>query len=834
MARELGLGDKDGGSMKIKRDKATLCVVIGCISALGASGLRAQQNASVGASVSDSSGELQEIIVSARKHDESILNVPEIVVAIPRAKLEAMQTVDFTDLPSFVPGLLFGQSAGATGTQVSIRGIGTSAFDQGIDQSVTLNIDGLSPGTALAFQSGMFDLAQVEVLKGPQALFFGKSSTGGVISLRTADPTNDVEIIGVTSYETVARTPREEAIISGPVTDTLKARLAAMYQTSEGFFQNTGVAAPGFGGVTPTDPRSPNTYNYIIRGTVLWDPTDQIDTRLKLNLVHDHTTTPNLVQLSDCPEGTNFAPSGIPFIGNDPCQINKNYREVWMNAADYPGIINNGVPFMDNQQEFATLEVNYRPTRNLTITSVTADYLMLSNSVISGDASTEAGPAITSENFFSRREVTEEARVNSEFQSPVNFTAGLFYEDGHIQEIASLPANTAIGLPPNFGIASMPIDITTYSVFGQVRWDILPRLELAAGLRWSDETRTEYPVNGINLVYPQLGYGAPIPVLQPRIHADNNSPEVTLTYRPTDDLTTYAAYKTGFKSGSFSIATPPNPGTNNAFGEETVKGGETGVKSRWLDRHLTADITAYIYDYSGLQVGAIAPAVDGQNILQTLNAGAARIYGLDFDATYRPIQFEGLAINAAVDWNHARYETLDNVPCWGGQTIVLGCNQLFSAATGLYTAQNLNGAPMLRAPTWQTQLGISHDFALPNGYELTLSNNNAFTSRYVTFLAVGRPNNDDYQGSFVKSDLSLSLRGRGGAWELALIGKDLNNRITTGNCQPANFANGVVLGGQVTGGTTSGPAGLSETECWVDGGRQVWLRLTVRPFASHN
>ena len=813
------------------RGTATVCIVMVCVSALGSHIARAQQNTQT-APASDNSGELQEVIVSARKHEESILNVPAIEVAIPQAKLEALQAVEITDLPSIVPGLQFGRSAGAVGTQVSLRGVGTSSFDQGIDQSVALLIDGMAPGTALAFQSGMFDLGQVEVLKGPQALFFGKSSPGGVISLRTADPTDEFEVIARSSYEFVAVTPREEAIISGPITDTLKARLSAMYQTSEGFFKDTGVADVGLGGVTPTNPRSPSGYNYTIRGTVLWNPTDQIDSRLKLNLVHDHTVDENLVQLSDCPEGRNFAPFGIPFIGNDPCQINGNYREVWMNPADYPGILNNGVPFMDNQQEFATLEVNYRPIQGLTVTSVTADYLMVSNSLISGDASTEAGPAITSENFFHRREFTEELRVNSDFQSPLNFTAGAFYEDGRIEETSSLPANTAIGLPPNFGEDSIPIDIRTFSLFGQARWQIISRLELAAGLRWSDETRTEYPINGLNLVYPQLADGAPIPVLQPRIHANNDSPEVTLTYRPTDDLTTFAAWKEGFKSGSFSISTAPNPDTNNAFGEETVRGGELGLKSRWFDHHLTADLAAYLYNYSGLQVGAVAPNQNGTINIQTLNAGASRVYGLDFDTAYRPAQIEGLGINAAVDWNRARYLTLTNVPCWGGQTIADGCNQIFSSATGLYTAQNLSGTPLLRAPAWQAQLGLTYELPLARGYKLAFSNNNAFTSRYVTFLALGRPNDDNYQGSFVKSDVSLSLEGPDNAWELALVGKDLNDKLTTGNCQPTNFANGVVLGGQVTGGTTSGPAGVGQTECWIDPGREVWLRLTVRPFAS--
>jgi outer membrane receptor protein involved in Fe transport len=250
-------------------------------------------------------------------------------------------------------------------------------------------------------------------------------------------------------------------------------------------------------------------------------------------------------------------------------------------------------------------------------------------------------------------------------------------------------------------------------------------------------------------------------------------------------------------------------------------------------RYLRVEILAgYFYNYAGLQVGAVQPAQNGVITIQTLNAGAARVYGVDFDTAYRPQAIEGLGLNAALNWNHARYLVLDNVPCWGGQTIAAGCNQILNTNTGLYTAQNLDGTPLIRAPAWQANLGPSYEFPLPRGYRMVLSNNNSFSSRYVTFLAVGRPNSDNYQSSYVKTDLSLSLDGPGDSWEVALIGKDLNDKLISGYCNSANFANGAVLGGEVTGGTGVGRAGIDQVGCNVYPGREVWLRLTVRPFAS--
>src|ERR1700741_108907 len=112
--------------------------------------------------------------------------------------LEASAINDIARLTTRVPGLLLGNGVLAIGPQISLRGIGTSTQDAGVDQSVSLNLDGLSVAQGLAYRAGLFDVDQVEVLKGPQALFYGKSSTGGVLALRTNDPGDRLEIIGRT------------------------------------------------------------------------------------------------------------------------------------------------------------------------------------------------------------------------------------------------------------------------------------------------------------------------------------------------------------------------------------------------------------------------------------------------------------------------------------------------------------------------------------------------------------------------------------------------------------------------------------------------------------
>ena len=772
----------------------------------------------------------QDIIVTARKRQESILNVPVVETAIPKEQLQRLQTVDVKDLATLVPGLTIGHAQVAVGTLVAIRGIGTISSDPGVDASVSLNIDGLSLANGIAFNSGLFDLQQVEVLKGPQALFYGKSSPGGVISLRTADPTDRFEIIANASYEFEARTPREEVIVSGPVTDELKLRLAAMYQTSDGYFHNTAVAAPGTGAVTPTNRRDPSSTDYVIRGTALWTPSPEFSARLKINFVKDDVINSSTSQTADCPNGPNFAPLGIPFIVGSGCTLDRQLAVVYLDKSVFKTANFDGVPRTDQIQSYGSLELNYDPVSRVTLTSTTAYYRLLQSSFFNATNSSSAGPAIGLSGEFGRRAFTEEVRATSDFTSSFNFTLGALYENGSFFNMPSLLGNTTYKLPAVLFTIREAVGVRTYSGFGQLRWKFLPGLELAAGGRFTDETRHETANNFTT------GVNVPVPLGVDRIHSANFAPEVTLTYKPAELITLFASYKRAFKSGSFSFGGAPSPGEDDSFGDERVRGGEGGVKSRLFDQQLALNVAGYYYNYYGLQVGAIEPARNGLATTRTFNAGAARSYGVDLDAAYRPHAITGLNIRAAANWNHARYLVLNNIPCYSGQTIAAGCNTLPDAnpthvdpATGqrLFTAQNLAGTPLVRAPQWQLSGGFDYEVPLRNDLTVVFTNNLTYSSKFVRFLAVSRPNNDQYQPAFAKVDLGVSLRGQD-RWELSLIGKNITDKVIGANCNASTSSTGVLLGSAISGGTSPGRFGVSEEACNAEQGRELVVRASVR------
>jgi iron complex outermembrane receptor protein len=766
-----------------------------------------------------------EIIVTARKRQESILNVPVVETAIPQQQLERLQVKDMRDLATLVPGLAFGGNVLSIGTQISLRGVGTSSSDPGVDQSVSLYLDGLQLGNGLAFASGTFDVGQAEVLKGPQALFYGKSSPGGVVSLRSADPTDKFEVIGRAGYELEAMEKRGEVIVSGPINDTLKGRLAGFYDQQEGFFNNivTGPLPPLGGRVGNS--RLPAEKSWMVRGTLLWNPSNQFNARLKINNMYDKVIDPGVYQLAKCPDGVGPI-FGIQFLNPaDNCRMDRDISWVEMDPAAFRHSFEGGTDFLETTQTYGTVELNYLPRPDLTITSLTAYYLLHSKSDYPASNASFAGPGIEATNGFRRREVTEELRLNSDFTGPLNFTLGGFFERGRVSDEVGVFGNTFLGFPAFLTKGTNILHIDTNSGFGQLRYKIIPQLELAAGARYTDETRTDEGLADFTNSGVQLPVARPVP----QIHSSNLAPEFTITYKPVEDVTVFGSLKKAYKSGSFSIATPPVPGLDNSFGDEKVQGGEFGVKSRWFDRTLLFNIAAYDYRFTGLQVGAITPVSNALPVVKTVNAGSAKSRGFDADLVYRPPQIPALDLNVSANYNQSRYDTLNNIPCYGGQTIAEGCNLLFSPAQnsglGGFTAQNLAGLPFVRAPKWQASFGFDWETDIGSDMKLVVANHQQYSSRMLVNL--GFP---FYQPSFFKSDLSLTLQGPKDRWEFALIGKNLNNAITTGACANSNFQGGLIPGTVITGTTLRGPAGHDEIGCITDRGREIWLRLTLKPF----
>ena len=238
------------------------------------------------------------ITVLARKQTESLQEVPVNVSVISGAVVERYAIDEIADVVSRVPGLNVQIGGSGAGAQISLRGIGSTNISSAFDSAVALNFDGVSVSTQRLLQTAFFDVVQVDVLKGPQSLFFGKSASAGVLALRSADPTEEWEVGGKAAYEFEEEGYTLSTYFSGPLSDTLGIRVALQFQDISKYVE----LEPG----TPAADRSRGLTNFIGRVTLQWDPSDNFSANLKLNYNNQDSDT--LLGHSDISCG----PDGLP------------------------------------------------------------------------------------------------------------------------------------------------------------------------------------------------------------------------------------------------------------------------------------------------------------------------------------------------------------------------------------------------------------------------------------------------------------------------------------------------------------------------------------------
>ncbi len=781
--------------------------------------------------------QLEEVIVTARKREESVLNVPVAITALSGDQLKQFGTNDMYSLTERVPGFVMGTQVASIGPTPSLRGIGTGTLNPTIDQSVSLNVDGMGFSQALAFSTAMFDMASLEVLRGPQSLFYGKNSTAGVISITTKDPGDEFELEVGGGYEVNAEEYLVHAIVSSPITDTLGVRVGVQYSDMEGWQDNNAVG-DGISSITPNIPKIPNKDDLILRGTVKWEPTENFTAKLKAN----HNTVKvdgsgGAGQLSACPDGVNtnvpddyflkdavaafYGTQSPQFLAaNEDCKIDNNINAVWMNPDNplFTGVRNGGEPFSDLEQSFGSLLLDWQFTDSLLLSSVTGYNEVEHNVMINGVQTGYAGPLIVADTNFHRQDLTQELRLTSSYSGAWNFMAGAYYQDGSMYNRTGL-----YFFQPVFGSfpkGKLPIDIETWAVFGQVLWQVTDNVELAAGARYTDETRDYKPKN--------LETGEPFPIelyKTDHLATDDVSPEFTITWTPSDTMTLFAGYRKAFKSGSWDTVSNPR-GLDQAFGDEDVEGYEGGIKTFLADHTVSLNASAYYYEYSDLQVGANQSTPQGFEI-RTLNAASATVWGIDFDLAWAPPSVEGLELFVNGNYNNAEYDKFDNAECWGGQTAAQGCNQDLDPVTGLYNAQDLSGGDLLRAPEFQTNFGFTYERPFTQSTVMSLGWSTQWSDEYAANTLL---RSDFYQDSFFKHSASISLRDADDRWQVDLIGKNLTDEITAGNCTNFNgqYSNlpGTIITGSPTG--AQGIGGIDEAVCITERGRELWLKFTYR------
>ncbi|MEN9932413.1 MAG: hypothetical protein RIS17_986, partial [Pseudomonadota bacterium] len=700
-----------------------------------------------------------EIIVTARKREETMLDVPVAMSALGGDDLQRYAASDFGGIANQVPGLLIVPIPGGAGGSVALRGVTSSASNPAIDQAVALNIDGVQVGSANYLRLSQIDLQQIEVLKGPQALFFGKNSPGGVISIRTADPKDYFEGSVSMGYEFNAREWTGQAMVSGPLAENLKGRLVVYGNKMRGWMNNNAKAYTGFT-FGPESGHAPDAKEIYARGTLLFDPTDDLNIRLKYGYSNRKASSPYaLQQRIACPYGT---AQTLGYPGAVECkQDDNNYtgkpdpRAEAANPYLYHG------DFGKTQQHLASLEMSYSVTPEISLTSVTG-YFDIKDK-FNGSASYQHGTPLIAGTYVNRREFSQELRLNTDFRdAPVNLTLGAYYQDlGFKQRVPlaidlfAFGATAAPGLGWSQSDNRFRMSGSTWSMFGQARWDIVDNLELAGGVRYTKEKKS--------FSIATLTDTDAIP-LNPKIKFSNWSPEATLTYKVSPKLSVFGAYRVGYKSGGYNSGGGSyTDGIKNDYAPEKVRGFEAGVKT--VQGPVRFNLTAYSYKYQDMQVSTFDPATITQTVV---NAASARIKGVEADIQWRtPV--EGLSLRSTLNYNKARYSEFF-VGCYTGQTIAQGCN--LNLVNGQYRQQDFKGRQLMLAPDWTGNTGFTFETPVGGSLKLTLTGDMNYSSSFFGQLEEAPLAK---QKNFTMFDASLRVGDADDRWEVALMGRNLSD-----------------------------------------------------------
>jgi outer membrane receptor protein involved in Fe transport len=741
---------------------------------------------------------LEEIIVTAQKRAQSLQDVPVSVNVVSGENITENSIQNLDELSGIVPNLTI--TEGSQSTNIFIRGLG-SGINQGFEQSVGMFIDGIYAGRDRQFRAPFLDVENVEVLRGPQGTLFGKNTIAGALNITTAKPTEEFEARATTTYEPERNEYTLEAVVSGPLSDDLGGRLALRQSEGDGYLDNT------YSG------REESSHvETVIRGTVVWDATEDLTLTAKLETGrYDVGGESNSLDQTG-PWAPLFTDIDPDFDLNDPYSRSTNLVE-----SSY------------NDNDSFTLTVDWQ-LGEYTLTAITGYSAYEYSDVQDVDFTPLEMLSQFQDQEF--EQWSQEIRLTSPLGESFDFIAGVYWQTStleHHKRLASylgslqpaLPAGPGGVFGGQYGILPSPLggglsgaiytgaatnlrnsrvsdfeqDSDTVAVFAQGNWHISEQLHLTMGLRYTQERKeaerelylseydSEVPFNPAHPLYPTLltiqggVFGAFAHEIEDDRTASDLSPSLKLAYDLNDETMIYASVSKAFKSGGFDEAGTSGDDPGEFVGqvaapfdyeEEEALAFELGAKLRLLDGAATLNLAAFETRYEDLQVSAFI----GDKFLVG-NAAEATTRGLELDGNWRLT--EGLTLSASMAYLDATYDSFENASCTYAQVAAFG---------GQGCTQDLSGESLAYAPEWSASVNLNHVTSLGETLELRSNLGLAYTDEQYLAQDLDSATLED---SYVLTNARIALSDMSDRWELALVGKNLTDE------EVRTFANDVPL-----------------------------------------
>ncbi len=608
------------------------------------------------------------IVVTAQRVEQNIQDVPISVTAIGGDALRTRQIDSFDQLQFVAPGVTFNAGINARQSATTIRGIGTSLFNIGIEASTAIVIDGVVMGREGA---GIFDFAdveRVEVLRGPQGTLFGKNASAGVISIVTKGPTDTFEAEASVAYGSFDELNLYGAV-SGPIAGPVTARLSGYRNTRDGFVRNVNPAAP--------QDRLNDRDEFGFRGKLNFEIAPGTDLLISGDYVERDQASgaSTLRRFSPGGAGTGLLGTGVQVT-----------RPASTALGIVPGpenlAIGSEAPYLTQMDAWSA---------SAQLTAGIGDFELVSltsyrewNSFDNNDADLIPQPLLAVNlGDLAQSQFSQEIRLISPRGNPFTFTLGAFYFEQDISQ-ANIQGGTAglnlLGaLPPGVQIGTLlesEFREKNYALFGQGEYAVSDALTLLAGFRVlrSEVFGSQFKSIAPGFVRPFAGQVASTGLES----AEDKDTAVVwrlgAQYFVGDSTNLFATVSRGYKAAGVvqGLTVRPIAGqTLPTVRPEVPTQYELGIRHQSLDGRITANLTGFYTEVDDFQAQTLVPDPSGTAIFTVANAGKVETYGFEAELTVIPVR--GLTLSGAVAYTNATFLEFPNAPCYQLQTAAQGC-----------------------------------------------------------------------------------------------------------------------------------------------------------------
>ena len=686
---------------------------------------------------------LQPIIVTAERLPESEQRTPVSVVTYNSHDLAREGVVDLESLAAADPSLQFDRNGGR-GT-LTIRGVSTSNTTEIGNPSVPVVIDDFTINRPAALDASLFDVQQIEVLRGPQGTLFGRSATGGIVQVTTNRPSKSFLAGGdfeLGNYNTT----NADGVLSVPLSDTAQVRVALFQRMHSGYRIDT---TPLVGGI-PSNGDDLDSKGGRVE--LAWQPITNLNALFIYQTITINDAGPAI--------------QAITFNYIDPTNINSDIYHTMPDRGDGRAFPIVGSQWYRHRDNVGKLHLSYDLPSGVTLSYLGGIDTYEHNELDSGDPPWPAafdspaalGPYTINEFHFSERPTTQnhELRINSSETGPWIWQGGLYFFLENNSLFAQNTANPDSVNATNNIFFRFHIRTASKAVYEQTAYSFNSENQISAGVRYSSDTLHREGLVGPGTAGPFFST------------SNTSSSRVTwhagYDFTPTDHNLLYAKVDTGYKPGGFT-----NCGNEQQnYSPENVTNFEFGSKNRLFNDRLQLNGTAFYENYSNQQVSQWSRGCSTGMI--TTNAGKSRIYGLEGEAT--ALLDAADRVNASISYLNARYQQFLTPPELGNPAL-RDCrvNSTYDASGNLIGQQcNLAGNTLPQSPTVTLLLAYEHDWSLTDQAKLNFRIEGRYTSKeYLT--AFDFP--DETQTSFATGNVFLNyIRGN---WQVGLFARNVTN-----------------------------------------------------------